>query len=218
MALPFLQQKPEALLEKTYAPIERVKELANKGFSEVDIIDVLKKEGYTADAIDSALTEALRLGISGVSPPVEGPTSLPTAEEFQPKPAQIEMPETSLPQNYYYPPQQQQQQQYPTEEYIEYVVRERTTDLDDKLKEFMIKYSELEKRMVEVREQINELAKTKTTGDEIIIARLEEVKGLMVDLESRLSGLEKAFKDALPALIESVRALCDIVQRMKREA
>jgi len=214
MALPFLQQRPEALPAKTYAPIERVKELASKGFSEVDIIDVLKKEGYSADAIDTALTESLKLGISGISPPVEGTPSLPKAEEFQPKPMQMEMPETSLPQNYYYPPQQQQ---YPTEEYIDYVVRERTADLDDKLKEFMIKHSELEKRMVEVREQINELAKSKTTGEEIIISKLDESKSLMVDLESRLAGLEKAFKDALPALIESVRALSDIVQRMKKE-
>jgi hypothetical protein len=35
-------------------------------------------------------------------------------------------------------------------------------------------------------------------------------------METRIAGLEKAFKDALPALIESVRALSDVVQRMKK--
>jgi hypothetical protein len=215
MALPFLEQKAGGG-GKGYPPVERVRELASKGFSEVDMIDILKKEGYSADEIDSALTEALKMGVAGISPPAEGVPALPRAEELQPKQAAVEMPETSLPQDYYYAPQQQQQ--YPTEEYIDYVVRERTAELDDKLKEFMIKYSELEKRMGEIYEQLNELAKAKTTGEQLIITRLDELKALMVDLESRLAGVEKAFKEALPALIESVRALSDVVQRMKREA
>jgi len=215
MALPFLEQKTEGMGGKGYPSAERVKELASKGFSEVDIIDILKKEGYSPDGIDAALTDALKMGVAGISPPTEGIPVLPKAEEFQPRQAAVEMPETSLPQDYY---NTQPQQQYPSEEYIDFVVRERTAELDDKLKEFIIKYSELEKRMGEVHGQLNELAKAKTTGEQLIMAKLEELKALMVDLESRLSGLEKAFKDALPALIESVRALSDIVQRMKREA
>ena len=214
--MPFLEQKAETMRGKGHSPIERVRELASKGFSEVDMIDILKKEGYSADEIDSALTEALKMGVGGISPPAEGIPSLPKAEELQPRQEAVEVPETSLPQSYYYAPQQQQQQ-YPSEEYIDYVVRERTAELDDKLREFVIKYSELEKRMGEVHEQLSELAKSKTTGEQLIIAKLEEVKALQVDLESRLAGVEKAFKETLPALIESVRALSDVVQRMKRE-
>lgn len=216
MALPFLEKKTEAVSGKGQVPLDRVRELASKGFSEVDIIDILRKDGYSATEIDSALTEALKLGVAGISPPSEGSPVLPTAEELQPKQAALEMPETSLPQGYYsqqYPPQQ-----YPSEEYIDYIVSERTADLSDKLKEFMIKYAELEKRMAEVHEQLNELSKAKTSGEELILAKLDEVKGLLADIETRSSSLEKAFKDALPALIESVRALCDLVQRMKREA
>jgi len=214
MALPFLEKKPEAPSGKGQVPLERVRELASKGFSEIDIIDILRKDGYSATEIDSALTDALKMGVAGISPPVEGSPALPTAEELQPKQAALEMPETSLPQGYY----AQQAQQYPSEEYIDYVVGERTAELSDKLKEFMIKYAEIEKRMVEVREQLNELSKAKTSGEELILAKLDEVKGLIIDLETRSAGLEKAFKDALPALIESVRALSDLVQRMKREA
>jgi hypothetical protein len=43
------------------------------------------------------------------------------------------------------------------------------------------------------------------------------LKDTMVEMTGRLSSLEKAFKDALPALIESVRSLTDLVQRVKRE-
>jgi vacuolar-type H+-ATPase subunit I/STV1 len=219
MALPFLEQKSG---DKGYAPVERVKELATRGFSEVDMIDVLRKEGYSADEIDSALTEALKMGVAGLTPPAEGEVSLPKAEDLQPQAAAVEVPETSLPQSYYapvqYSAQQPVQQQYPSEEYIDYVVRERTADLDDKLKEFTIRYSELEKKMGEVHEQLEELSKTKTTGEELIMGKLEELKALTVDVETRLGGLEQAFKATLPALIESVRALSDVVQRMKREA
>lgn len=218
MALPFLEKKPEVMTARGHAPVERVKELASRGFSEIDMIDVLRKEGYSADEIDASLTEALKIGVAGISPPAKEVPSLPKAEELQPKPAPVEMPETSLPQEYYYAPQAQQQQQYPSEEYIDYIVRERTSELDDRLKEFMIKYSELEKRMGDVHQQLNELSKVKTTGEQLIVAKLDELKNLSADAENRLAGLEKAFKEVLPALIESVRALSDMAQRVKREA
>lgn len=219
MPLPFLQQKPESV--KKGPPVERVKELSSKGFSEVDIIDILRKEGYSPDEIDAALTEALKLGVSGISPPAEGPVSLPKLEELQPKQAALEIPETSLPQDYgYYTSQAypQQYQVYPDEEYIEFIVKEKTAELNEKLKEFTIKYSELEKRLSQLHEQLNELIKAKSSGEQLILTRLDEFKSVLSDVEIRLSGLEKAFKEALPALIESVRALSDVVQRMKKLA
>lgn len=212
MALPFLEKKPEAMARKGFIPVERVRELASRGFSEVDMIDVLRKEGYSADEIDAGLTEALKMGVTGISPPAGNFPTLPKAEEFQPRQMMVDVPETSLPQSYY-----GSEQQYPTADYINYVVSERTEELDDKLKEFTIKYFEIEKRIGEFYNQLNELTKIRTTGEQLIIAKLDELKGLSVDLESRLGAVEKAFKDTLPALIESIRALSDIAQRSKRE-
>jgi hypothetical protein len=40
----------------------------------------------------------------------------------------------------------------------------------------------------------------------------------MNEVNMRMASLEKAFKETLPALIESVRSLSDLVQRLKREA
>jgi DNA-binding transcriptional MerR regulator len=217
MPLPFLQQKPESM--KKGVPVDRVTELSSKGFSEVDIIDILRKEGYSPDEIDAALTEALKLGVSGISPPAKDEVSLPKLEELQPKKAPMEVPETSLPQDYSYystPYYVQPEQAYPSEDYIELLVKEKTAELDDKLKEFMIKYSELEKRFAEVHEQLNEIAKAKRTAEDLILVRLDEVKSVLTEVETRLSGVEKAFKDTLPALIESVRALSDVVQKMKK--
>jgi chromosome segregation ATPase len=138
---------------------------------------------------------------------------------LKPKEISPEVPEASLPEGYSYyssPAYAQQMQAYPTEDYIDFIIRERTAELDDKLKEFMIKYSELEKRIAEVHNQLNELSKAKSSGEQLILTKLDEFKSLLVDVENRLAGLEKAFKEALPALIESVRALSDVVQKMKK--
>ncbi|MEM5773023.1 MAG: hypothetical protein QXL86_02235 [Candidatus Aenigmatarchaeota archaeon] len=216
MPLPFLQQKPETV--KKSLPIDRVKELSSKGFSEIDIIDILRKEGYSPEEIDAALTETLKSSV-GSSSKTEGPIELPKLEELKPKEAPLEVPETSLPQDYSYytsPYGSQLPEAYPVEDYIEFLVKEKTAQLDEKLREFVIKYSELEKRFKEIHEQLNELAKSRVSEDKLIISKLDELKSVLSDVETRLAGLEKAFKDALPALIESVRALSDVVQRMKK--
>jgi hypothetical protein len=68
MAL-FKKKEPETMTTGKGAPIDRVKDLSTRGFSEPDMIEVLRKEGYNPEEIDSALTEALKEGV-GVAPPV----------------------------------------------------------------------------------------------------------------------------------------------------
>ena len=212
MALPFLEEKKveSVLVGKGYIPVDRIKELASKGFPEQDMIDVLRKEGFSPDEIDKGLTEALKEGVAGVSPPSEQ-LSLPTMEELQPRREVPIVPEPSLPEQYY------STQQYPTEEYVEYLVKERTSEIDQRMREFTIRYSELEKRLAEVSDRLNTLTMEKSSGEQLIIAKIDSLKDTLVDMESKVSAFEKAFKDTLPALIESIRALSDLAQRTKRE-
>lgn len=244
----FKKKEPEkmALSGKGNVPVDRVRDLATRGFSEPDMIDTLRKEGYAADEIDRALTDALKMGVGGVAPPkTEGPSqaSLPQLESFQPATAELpQMPETSLPQDFsqqqfsqdlqqltQHPaaqqqqswpqqPQQQQQQSYGAEEYIEYLVKERMGDVDDKVKEFTIRYQELEKRMAAAYDQLNSLSQTRASEQQQILNKMEAWKDVLQDVDDRMSGLEKAFKDTLPPMIESVRALSDLVERLKGEA
>jgi len=97
-------------------------------------------------------------------------------------------------------------------------VRERTAEIDEKISEFMVRYEELEKRMAEVHEQINVMTKAKTSTEELILSKIESFKDVVSDVDTRLNSLEKAFKETLPALIEAVRTLSDLVQRTKKEA
>jgi hypothetical protein len=60
------------------------------------------------------------------------------------------------------------------------------------------------------------ISKNKTESDHAIMSKLDSFGNNLVEMNARLSSFEKAFKEALPALIESVRSLTDLVGRLKR--
>jgi len=211
-------KKPETAnsLSKGFTPTDKVKNLSDKGFSEPEIIDMLRKEGFGAEEIDSALTQSLKIGVTGES---SSAGKLPTLKELQ---TQESVPsfvsnDTQMPQIPEQSFQYNQQQEYGTEELVEAIVRERMGELDQKLSEFKIKYSSLERRIVDLHNQLTVLTKGRREGEEVIINKIDSFKEIITDIDGRLSSLEKAFKEALPALIESVRALTDLVQRFKKE-
>src|SRR3989344_4487234 len=187
MALPFMKNRatPPSMSAGKGFPSERVGELSAKGFPEGEIIDVLRKEGYGPEEIDRAMTQVLKLGVTGGGQNMsQGPS---------------------------------EQQQYSSEEYVDFLVRERVGEVDHKINEFMVKHAELEKRLAEVNNQMTALVQTRTSEEQMILSKLDSFKDVMNDVTIRMGSLEKAFKETLPALIESVRALSDLVQRMKRE-
>jgi len=193
-------------LGKGFIPTDRVKELSDKGFSEPEIIDVLRKEGFSAEEIDRALTQALELKISGQPEPQ---TALPTFGQPQ-APPMPQIPEPSL----QYP---QATEEYGTEELVESIVRERMADVDEKLAEFRVRNADLERNLSNLHHQLSILTKGTSQTEQSIIAKLDSLKDSLIDINARMSSLEKAFKDALPALIESVRSLTDLVQRFKKD-
>lgn len=213
--LPFLKKK-EQVAGKVYVPMERVNELAGRGFSEPEMIDVLRKEGYTPESIDSALTQSIKMNVAAEPPrppqaleqrPVE---QLPTLEELTPKAELPQMPEAPLPQQYY-------QQQYPTEDYVDYIVQARVAEVNEKVNESNIRHQEMGKRMDAVYQQLNQLLQTRSGEHQQILSRIDSFSETVNELNTRIGSLERVFKDILPALIESVRGLTDLVQRLKRE-
>jgi archaellum component FlaC len=216
----FGKGQEESPIGKGAIPTDRVTDLTGKGFSEPEIIDVLRKEGYGAEEIDRALTQALKIGITGGP---EGPAGLPTLESIQtqqtqpfvapPQPTMPQMPERSL--TY---PQQSQTGGYGTEELVESIVHERMNEVDQKLNEFRAKYADLERNITDLHHQLSVLSKGRSDAEEKILNKIDSFKETLNDLNSKVSSLDKAFKDALPALIESVRSLSDLVHRLKKQA
>ena len=72
--------------------------------------------------------------------------------------------------------------------------------------------------MESISQQLNQLLQTRSGEHQQIISRIDNFTETVGDVNIRVGSLEKIFRETLPALIESVRALSDLVQRFKREA
>ncbi len=232
MALSFLTRK-KSTAGKGYVPTDRIRDLASKGFSEPEIIDILRKEDFSPGEVDKGLTQALKISVSPAQPQYEAPkpSAPPKPPELRPfteqaeqpqlpelpttldelqkvqKPGKLEIPETSLPQEYY--------SSYSTEEYIDYLVSQRVTELYDRLQEVSDKYDDMNKKMDDIKGHLDKLGGN-LSNQHSSLREIEEFKGIVSDVSARLGGLEKAFKDTLPSLIDSVRTLADLIQKSRK--
>jgi chromosome segregation ATPase len=200
-------------------PIERVKELSSHGFSEPEIIDVLRKEGYSPQEIDLALTEALKEKLQ---------TPVPTQQKEEEKISSFEdvvkkvQPEQQTqpqliqqPNIQYQQVQLQPEQQYSWDDYfnyIDYLIHSRISEINKELEKINTKYQELERRIEEINLNVRESVSKKEETYTQILKKFDELNSSIADLAQRIVTLEELLKDILPALIESVRSLTKIAQ------
>jgi len=202
-------------------PIERVKELSSHGFSEPEIIDVLRKEGYSPQEIDLALTEALKEKLQTTAPTQQKEEEkIPSFEDVvkkvqpeqqtKPQPQPIQQPNIQ-----YQQVQLQSEQQYSWEDYfnyIDYLIHSRISEINKELEKINAKYQDLERRIEEINLNVRESASKKEETYTQILRKFDELNSSMADLAQRITTLEEVLKDILPALIESVRSLTKIAQ------
>jgi DNA-binding transcriptional MerR regulator len=217
----FGKKRPEG---KGYIPVERVKDLTSKGFSEPEVIDILRSEGFSPEEIDKALTQALKFGVTEEKTLPEKPPEkkeepkVPTYEEIAP-PGELEVPETSLPPStpaQPSPPLEMAYPEYTTEEYIEYVVGEKVSEVLEKVENVSKGQERLEKRLTELNERLSEISRVRVLEEERMKSWMDEMKSLVEEVKVGVGSLEKAFKETLPALVEAVRALSAIVKGIKK--
>lgn len=197
-------------------PIDRVKELSKKGFSEIEIIDILRKEGYSPNEIDLALSQSLKESIessvktTNVSP---GPQT-PLAPLERPQ----ERSELNIERFQQASLLQQTDQGYYFNwddyfNYIDYLIQSRISEISNQIKVLEERYTLLEKRL---QEAINEIKNEKAQTSDItskIIGEFSRVEKDIKDMYAKIEGLEEIFKEILPALIESVRSLANLAKK-----
>jgi DNA-binding transcriptional MerR regulator len=194
-------------------PIERVKELSSHGFSEPEIIDVLRKEGYSPQEIDLALTHALkeRLQAPSVEPKEKEEAKLPTFEDVAKK-VQPEQPPQETNIQYI----QTQTQQYSWEDYfsyIDYLIHSRVSEITKEIEKINLKNQNLEKRIEEISQNIRQTVFAESEKYSQILKRIEEINASINELSKKIEALEEILKEILPALIESVRSLSKLIQQ-----
>ncbi|MFH7880920.1 MAG: hypothetical protein QXI09_02845 [Candidatus Aenigmatarchaeota archaeon] len=203
MALPFLKTKKAP-------PIERVKELISKGFSEIEVIDILRKEGYSPDEIDLALSNVLKETIEKSVVKKEEEKK----EEGSKKKEEVQTQEIKTPQ---------ETSQYPFQyinledyfNYIDYLIQNRVSEVTNQIKLLETKYSQLEQKLNNIIEETRAYSSKESKLEREIMSNFKILQDGMKELTKKIETVEEILKEVLPTLIESVRTLSQIIRKQQ---
>ncbi|MEM1687410.1 MAG: hypothetical protein QXE43_00625 [Candidatus Aenigmatarchaeota archaeon] len=212
-------------------PTEKVKNFLNKGFSEIEIIDILRKEGYSPEEIDKALMQASieikssqlfqssQFQISQSQSQPQSPPQTPQPPQISPLQTQIVETKQAQPtsiQNEIKESFEESQIDYISlQEYIDYLLRSKTQEINKRLMEINLKFKELEERVLGLKEEIESVSKGTKEDLNKILNEIRLNRDNINDLSIKVETLNKTLKELLPSLIESVRLLSEIIQKLK---
>lgn len=179
-------------------PIEEIQQLTAKGLSDRDVIKKLKGEGYSYDAIERSMLQAVKEGV-GEGPRVEQPQQQEQPEELSAE----QVPELGI--------AEMETMEEPVapevlvEELVEGVV-------EDKIHNFKERLDKVEEEITKLYARIKHSQLPQPAAED---NGVDELTTRIEDLEARIGGLEKAFKQFLPALTKNIEALSSMIHEMK---
>jgi DNA-binding transcriptional MerR regulator len=230
------KKEPKELKE---VPPERIEELSKTELSEAEIIDTLRKEGYSFESIDKAMNYAVKTGVE------ESP--LPGQDPLPPQGSEGETQEQPAQQAQQYPQQEQQSlpgQEFPPAEYpqeppletqflgempaqrtaasveeveeiVEAVTEEKLADINDQILKIEEKINSIGDVMQKLSNSLQDVVKnTKREKDEMN-AKIEEFNTTLNETIPRITSLEKAFKSNIPSLIDEVKGFAETIENLK---
>lgn len=199
-------------------PLDRIRAMARTGMSDRDIIKQLKSEGYGYAEIENAMMQAVKQGVEGAE---YGKEYSPTPAEYEPAPSPVGPPgqlpgpaefrefkpefreEVSMP---FEAPAEEIEPEVIMEELIEGVVEDKFTKFDEKIRKVVDDFSRLELQLKQIEDRIS---KPQT------VEIPKEFEDRLQDLEARIGGLERAFKQFLPSLTQNIESLSQMIHEMK---
>ncbi len=205
--------------KRVFIPLDLAKKLAGEGKNEGEIIEELKKRGFTPFQIDNALKAALKDAVVPKRPYV---SSLPQPQEKSPmvepetpvevagveKPSEGYPPEKILVPEKLSPlappgerPPEMKEETKPSsgevtvEELVESVVEERWAGMAEKIGAFLNKEEQISSELKTLRESIEDVSKAEKATDSALAQQIDQFSSDHGKLETRLRALEKAFKE-----------------------
>ena len=219
---------------------DTVSRMFSQGYSESEIKDELGGQ-YAQDEIQNAINRAVTSSAAGenesggpepmtpydgnsgaVSPMDEGygnedETIEPNEEmNMESTPSQdmsMEAPGASQ------PPQQQQGSgiDQNVEELVETIVAENFDRVETEFENAYSEIDELRNKMEDLEQRVHDLEVRDDEDDTQVIQKMDDLEQDFNDYQSRIGGLEKAFQQVLPSLVDNVRDLTTLVQEIKQE-
>lgn len=229
--------KKEKKEGKGEIPTEKVKNFLNKGFSEIEIIDILRKEGYSPEEIDKALMQAsIEIKSSQLFQSLQTPSQQISTSQNLSSQSQISQPQiqtsqstslqtqiveakpaqpTSIQKEVKEGFEESQIDYISLQEYIDYLLRSKTQEINKRLMEINLKFKEFEERVLSLKDEIESVSKGTKEDLNKILYEIRLNRDNINDLSIKVETLNKTLKELLPSLIESVKLLSEIIQKLK---
>ena len=188
-------------------PVEdRVTFLISQGLAEPEIIKVLKDEGYSFQEIDSGISTVLKSTVSDQPPEVPEENTIPdelspliVTEEDQRSPQKV-----------------QSEMIEQMNAIMEQMMEEKLSIFSSELDRIDSKFESIEGKIQKAIAQITDFEAAEKRDEAKEDAKIQEINAKETDLEPRIASLEKAFKDIIPGLVESIRELRETINSSKR--
>ena len=208
-------------------PSDDINSMTRRGMSDKDIIKALKAKGYSYNDIEKAMLSAVKSGVSDEkptrrAPPVQQPEQQEYSYDFSDEAPNdnfdnmgtedIFAGQEAAPQ-FQDLPQFSQEQQQPVEELVEGLVEEKWQHFQDEMAKFEDGLERVRADMKTFEERIEAAKKESPTGE--LETRMSEIADHLEDLDARVGGLERAFKQMLPSLTRNIESMSTMINEMK---
>lgn len=223
---------------------DNVERMFSQGYSEEEIRQELQGQ-YSQTEIDQAVNRTITSSATGdnqgpepltpyqggdetVSPMDEGYGQEPeTGQEMQepmdqginqqnPQPQQPE----PLPRQGQQPPQDQNSNSNvneSVEELVETIVAENLERVETEFENVYTEIDELREKIEELDDRVHDLEVRDDEDQTQFVQKMDELEEDINSYQARMGGLEKAFQQILPSLVDNVRELTSLVQEIKQE-
>lgn len=253
-------------------PTAEVQALSSRGVAEPDIINTLRREGYSIGEIDQAMKEALRGRVAPEGPPTpEGPPGppeprgppsgpsepyelepLPPPEPLPPGPSRRPIREeppippspigefAGVPKGEDFaggqtpplggpefpeelPPLPQRRRKTrgidrrEMEELTEVLVEEKLRPLDERFNTIQSQFQQTDNKINALSEEINRMKTAKSGEVKGIEEKIDSYKQNMNEINGKIESMERALKDSLSPMLESLRSLSETVKLLKKK-
>ncbi|MDY6778131.1 MAG: hypothetical protein SVU32_05670, partial [Candidatus Nanohaloarchaea archaeon] len=89
------------------------------------------------------------------------------------------------------------------EELIETIVEEKIIDIEDELENVYDQLESLKDRVDDLEQDVHDLKVREEEDEKQVVQKVDELEQYMEESQSRIGGLEKAFQQTLPSLVEN---------------
>jgi len=196
-------------------PISDVQKMTKKGMSDKDIIKKLKSQGYSYDEIEAAMLQAVKSGVTEEQPTTrKAAPELPELESFYTEDQQQPLQQfETLPDLESEMPQEVEDANIMLEELVEGVIDEKWQKFSENMKKIDADIDKVRAEMKQFELKIEATRQDNPTRE--LEINISDINEKLEDLDARVGGLEKAFKQFLPSLTKNIESLSKMIHEMK---